>query len=456
VKMTKNRKKPGSSPARFAAVQILDAFHQKMIPLKLILNDFDSAHLSSRDWQLTRELVFGTVRWEIQIDWYLRQFIHGSLEDYPLTLKNILRTALYQLRFLEKIPDFAAVNEAVNLAHSMGLLKYARLVNGVLRNFIRRRDQIRWPKKDEDPVRHFSLVFSFPEWMVRLFLDNYGEERTSRMLESLNQKPGLTLRVSPAKIPVEEFLRHLRERNIEATVAGHLPEYVRIHTEAVDVRELPGYREGWFVVQDEAAGYAVYLAAPGNGHTVFLDACVAPGGKFSHWLERYGGRKHVAAGLDLHRKRLELVCQNMERLQLHSAKLVQGDARKLPFKRADIILLDVPCSGFGVIRKNPDIKLRRTPEDVVQLVELQNRMLEAAAEILEPKGSIIYSTCTVHPAENEKMVRGFLKRHPEFEIEPADQWVRCPWITREGWIEIIPGEADMDGAFCVRLTKRGE
>lgn len=442
------RKAHPASPARVEAVRLLDLFHRKWRPLSLILSDH-RWRVESRDRILASELLYGTIRWEIQLDWLLSQFVHGRLGDYPITVQNILRLGAYQIEHLRSIPDYAVVNEAVELARAFGQIRFARLVNAVLRNFLRRRKLIQWPATEAGAAEALGVRYAFQPWMVQLFLDQYGFALTEKVLASLNERPVFSLRINTKRRTPEEFVQVLGEQGIEAEPSPVLPEFVRIRGTLGPVWGLPGFSEGEFFVQDESAGIVAHLAEPQGP---FIDVCSAPGGKLSHIRQLLGDDLFLIAS-DLHASRLELVKDNFRRLRLKPPAFVQADGRRLPFRRGEQFLLDVPCSGLGVIRKNPDIKLRRTPEEISELVEIQKNLLEEAAKLLPPGGVIIYSTCTINREENQGVVEKFLSGHRDFSPVAISGWeeIRQPGSP---WLEILPVGTPLDGAFVAKVRKR--
>lgn len=454
LKTAKNQNSSKTADARIIAVRILNLFQKQLAPLSLLLNRFEiPVDLSAKDRSLIYELVFGTIRWQIQLDYLLKQFVHGNLPDLPLSVQNILRMSLYQIRFLDQIPNYAVVNEAAKLTRKFRQIRFTRLVNGVLRNYLRHDKQIRLPRKEENPLRSLSVRFAFPEWMVELFMEQYGEEKATAIMKGSNRKPSLTVRVNTKKISPENFRILLEKENIPTVQSKYFPEFFHVDEAIGSIKNLPGFSEGYFSVQDESAGIVAHLAKSARAGGRIADICAAPGGKLTHLAELSGERQPLI-GIDLSRSRLQMIAENRERLGLNGIRLLQADGAQLPVKKMDVILVDAPCSGLGVMRKNPDIKLRRKPEDLQQAARLQRRLLDQAAEQIVDGGALIYSTCTINKNENEEVIQAFLHHHPEFDILQAGDFLAIPRVEKEGWVKTTPDMGKMDGSFCVRLQKR--
>ncbi len=441
-----------ASPSRREALFILNIFSRTLSPLPLILRNRDwQGDFTNRDKRLITELVNGTLRWQIQLDWILRQFVHGQFAELPLSIQNILRLSLYQLRQLNQVPDYAVVDEAGILAREFHEIKYARLVNGVLRNYLRNQHHLQFPRTADDQLAALAIGYAFPRWQVELLVEQYGSERTASILDQLNQRPNLTIRINTEKISVAEFYQQLEKREISFSLSKFLPEFVSLEEKAGTIQELPGFDEGWFFIQDVSAGFVAHLTAPQPDQQI-AEICAAPGGKLTHvaQLRRDQG---IILGMDISRSRLAITAENIRRLGYQSIRLLQGDARRLPHRQMDMIVIDAPCSGLGTIRKNPDIKLRRKPEDLPAVQQLQLQILIAAAERLKPHGSVIYSTCTINKEENERIIAQFIHKQPQFKIEPISSFLILHGISAQDWLSILPDQDSLDGSFCVRLRK---
>jgi 16S rRNA (cytosine967-C5)-methyltransferase len=420
------------------------------------------ANLSSVDRGLVSELVYGVVRRQRSLDALIDLLGKKKARQQPPDLRLILHLGLYQLRYLSQIPESAAVNTTVELAKTNGLSKLSGVVNGLLREYIRQAvdsDPLVLP---ENPVERLGIFHSFPNWIVEIWLKQLPLEEANQLCAWFNQSPTTDLRVNLLKTSVEALETVLVDAGLSVTRLPHLPQALRLTGSLGQIKQLPGYREGWWIVQDSSAQLVTHLLDPQPGETV-IDACAAPGGKTTHIAELMED-KGIIWACDRDSKRLKKVRENAERLQLRSIKICAGDIRKLTqfteksdragICEADRVLLDAPCSGLGTLHKRPDIRWRQTPEKIRELSLLQRELLKQAATWLKPGGILVYATCTLNPQENEEVIQSFLETHSNWTIEPplssspADHFK-----TSEGWIKIYPHQHHMDGFFMVKLKK---
>lgn len=441
-------KKGKASEARINAVKLLCEFNKNMKPLNLLLQDFrQDMRPDQKEQSFVSELIYGSVRWRIQSDWILGQFVHGKLNEYPIEVREILRCSIYQLHHLKTIPGYAVLNEAFMLARYFRRIKYARLINGVLRNYLRNRHRIRFPGKEPDLISWFSVNYAFPAWMVELLLQQYDSNTIEHILNSLNQRPRLTLRVNLKKIATYEYQQKISDKNIDFQPGKYLPEYLVLNNFKGSVKDLPGYYEGWFSVQDESAGFSAHCLMRTSPDKI-VDVCAAPGGKITHLAQLSDNNKTLFA-LDQSFGRLGKVLDNLNRLGIQNVKVLQGDGTKLPLNECDAVLIDAPCSGLGVIRKNPDIKIRRNPIDVNNIQKLQSKLLKEADKVLKFGGILIYNTCTINKNENQKMIESFLLSNQHYSIEKMDDF----GDLSGNYLNTVSEIDTMDGVFCVSLKK---
>lgn len=400
---------------------------------------------------LTCELVYGVVRRQRSLDTLIDRFAARRASQQPPKLRLILQLGLYQLRYLDQIPASAAVNTSVQLAKENGLAGLSGVVNGILRQYLR-------CSENEDPlvlpnhtISALGVAYSFPDWIVELFNQQFKSE-TPALLDWFNQPPHLDLRVNTLLTDVATVQSSLEQAGITTQTIPELPQALRIVAGAGAIANLPGYNGGWWVVQDGSAQLAAHLLDPQPGETV-VDGCAAPGGKTTHIAELMQDRGKIWA-VDLYQSRLKQIQQNIRRLQLNSIQLCLGDSRNLPQFNgvADRVLLDVPCSGLGTLHRRPDIRWQQSPTKIQQLVELQKQLLVAAAQWVKPGGSLVYSTCTLNPAENEAVVQWFLATRPEWQIQSSDRFQRFFDYASSG-LKIYPHLHDLDGFFLVKLSK---
>jgi len=378
------------------------------------------------------------------------------LDELPVFIRNILRLATYELVFFRH-PAPIVGNEYVKLAKRFGHEGTAALVNAVIRRLAEEWQNIPIPSLADDPIAHISITTSHPRWMVERWVKFWGVEEILALCRANNEPPPLCLRVNRKYADREAVARMLEFHCRKVEPSPWLPEGLRVETTR-DITRLPGYREGLFTVQDEGAMLVSYLVAPQPGERI-VDACAAPGGKTTHLAELAKDEAEIIA-LDTHPSRLKLVEENAARLKLRSITTLLGDWTQLAHQfanSADKVLLDVPCSGTGTLRRKVDARWHKRPEDILSLAQLQLRLLEAAAIALRKGGVLVYATCSIEPEEDEQVIKAFLERTDEFVVDdprpflPAD----IPHaITPENFLRLFPHRHNTDGIFAVRLRKK--
>jgi 16S rRNA (cytosine967-C5)-methyltransferase len=406
-----------------------------------------------RTGRQVREYVAGVTRWRRWLDFLIDHFYRGQAMQMEPTLRQVLRIGLYDL-FLLDTPPHAALHEAVELAKRLVRPGAGGLVNGILRSALRAAGDLPQPAM-QDEAERLAIRYSHPTWMVRRWLERYGAEETRRLLEANNARPVYGVRVNTHHITPEAFHARLDEEGISWEASPYLDDFVRIRR-LQPVIQAGLLADGSCMVQDEGAGLVVRLLDPQPDETV-LDACAAPGGKALYAASRMQGRGRVLA-YDVHPGRIRLVSQAAGTLGLTNVVAEAADLRDLagqqPPPAADRVLLDVPCSGLGVLAKRADLRWQRTPEDMAELVALQDDLLDAAAALVRPGGVLVYSTCTIEPEENEDRVSAFLERHGAFVQRSAGGLVPEGLATAEGFYAALPHRDGIDGAFAARLERR--
>lgn len=409
--------------------------------------------LTSMDKALLTELVYGVIRWLGKLD-----YIIGILAERRVNKKeilNILRIGIYQLLFLGGVPDYAAIFETVNVAKGIYGERIARFVNAILREFLRSRENINYPVKKSNPISYIVINYSFPQWLVERWVDAFGMDYTEKLCDSLNQIPLLTGRVNTLKTTRGDLIRGIRDRDIEVVRTKYSPTGISFLTD-LNPAEIPEFRLGLFTVQDEGAQLISYLLDPKLGEKI-LDACSSPGGKSTHIAELMENRGEIIA-CDINLSRLKLVELQSRRLGVEIIKTICADAsnkRFLEKERFDKILVDAPCSGLGTIRRNPDAKWKKTWSDMLELSEIQFRILSETSARLKVNGIIVYSVCTLMEEENEGMIQRFLSAHPEFKIDleiESNSPIKG-FLDKNGFFISDPVRHNMDGFFAVRLRK---
>jgi len=448
----------GKSP-RAICFEILNRIEKTDSHLDWLLTDSFKRyrHLTPLDRAFLTELTYGTLRWREKLDWVIRHLSKVPFEKVEPKIINLLRLGIYQLLFLTRTPASAAVNESVEIAKTLRGKGGAGFVNGILRSLIRQKEEIPYPGGDEDPAFHLSVVQSYPLWLTRRWVKEIGPEEARKVAEFNNRRSVLTLRVNSLKIDRETLFEKLREKGLRPHPTSFSEEGILVE-DPPPTSELPFMKEGLYILQDEASQLVTNLLDPKPGERI-LDACAAPGGKTTHIAQRMGNKGEIDA-LDLTREKLDRIEEACQRLEIKIIKTIKGDAsRPLPFSQEmkfDRILADVPCSGFGTLRKNPDLKWRRGEEDIQRLSELQFSILKNLSDYLREEGILVYSTCTLFHEENEDVIERFLIDHPEFHLDPMPSILpeRCQPFTEKGYFKTFPPKDEMDGFFAARLIRK--
>lgn len=413
-------------------------------------------HLTLLDRSFLTELTYGILRWRGKLDWVIRHFSKIPLEKIEPDILNTLRLGCYQILILSKIPHAAAVNESVELAKQGRGKGGASFVNAILRALIRKKGEVRYPDIQQDPALHIAVVNSHPLWLVHRWIDEMGIEETIRVCTFNNQMSTLTLRTNTLKMDRTRLLELLREEGLNPFPTPFSEEGIWVK-EAPPTSELPLSHKGLYRIQDEASQLVTSILNPQPGECI-LDGCAAPGGKTSHIAQRMENRGEIYA-LDLNRKKLNWIGKGCDQLGITIVKTVRGDASKpLPIPEGvefDRVLVDVPCSGFGTIRKNPDVKWRKNEEDILRLSGVQHSILKNLSRYVKEGGQLVYSTCTVFHEENEDVVVKFLNEHPNFHLDPPEQTLLMKWrpIIEKDFIKTFPPKDQMDGFFIARMVK---
>ena len=413
------------------------------------------ATIEGADRGLVCELVYGIIRRSRTLDTLIDTLGKKKAHQQPPNLRTILHLGLYQLRYLSQIPDSAAVNTSVELAKQNGLSKLAGVVNGLLRAYLRiskHRDPLVLPT---NTVARLGILHSFPDWIIEIWLQQLEEQEVDRLCTWFNQPPAIDLRVNILKTSVEEVETALLNAGVSVSRLPHLPQALRLTGGIGSIQQLPGYQEGWWIVQDSSAQLVTHLLDPQPGETI-IDACAAPGGKTTHIAELMADKGTIIA-CDRDPKRLKKIQINTDRLQLRSIQTCWGDSLQLEKfrEKGDRVLLDAPCSGLGTLHKRPDIRWRQNPDKIKELSGLQQDLLEQVANWVKPQGVLVYATCTLNPLENEQVIQSFLHSHPHWQIEPpSPPSPGCHFSTSEGWLKVFPQRHNMDGFFLVRLRKK--
>lgn len=415
------------------------------------------SYLEKRDRAFLTRLVEGTVERCLEIDYILDRYSKTPVPKMKPAVREILRMSVYQILYMDQVPDSAACNEAVKLAVSRGLMPLKGFVNGVLRNVARFQGDIAYPARKSDLTSHLSVWYSMPEWIVDRFLEQYGEEKTEKILQSfLREDKTTSVRCNVSKASVEEIQVSLKKQGVSVD-SGSLFDYALQIGSYGRLGELEAFQNGWIQVQDESSMLVGELA-PVNRESTVIDVCAAPGGKSLHLADKMEGQGMIHA-CDITEEKISRIRQNLIRTGIHNVKLKKSDALKLReewIETADVVVADLPCSGLGVIGKKCDIKYKTKPEDIISLARQQQKMLSVAGRYVKPGGILIYSTCTIAWEENQDNVAWILNHLPFQAVSIEDRLPEClkGQTGQKGYIQILPDVADCDGFFVSAFRKK--
>jgi 16S rRNA (cytosine967-C5)-methyltransferase len=440
---------------RAIAMDSLVAIEKNQSYSNLLLNNTIEKHeLSPKDVGLLTELTYGTLQRRMALDYYLEPFVKDN-KKLANWVHHLLRLTLYQMIYLDRIPDRAAIYEAVEIAKSRGHKGIASLVNGVLRSI--QREGLPSMEEVSDPNKRLSLETSHPEWLITRWVNQFGYEKTKEMCEVNLTAPLQTARVNLTKISRDECVAILEEDGFQIEKSPIIPEAIR--SLKGNLASTIAFKYGMFTIQDESSMLAAY-ALGAKQNEFILDACAAPGGKSTHIAEKMDNTGEVIS-VDLHQHKVRLINDNAKRLGLENIKTSVSDSRQIQEKfnkeSFDRILLDAPCSGLGVMRRKPDMKYTKTEKDIERLSTIQQDLLMSVSPLLKKDGILVYSTCTVDKEENEYTVKKFLENNPEFEgdlsfknrMPEAIQ----PLITSFD-LQIFPHDLGSDGFYIAVLRKK--
>ncbi|MCS7252595.1 MAG: 16S rRNA (cytosine(967)-C(5))-methyltransferase RsmB [Armatimonadota bacterium] len=446
------------SQARKVALLALVEMEKKGAFINLSLRELmRGRRMKAVERAFATQLAMGVAKMRLYLDYLIERLCERRFHRLTPLVLNCLRMGAYELTVLSH-PPYAVVSQYVELAKEYGHVGIASLVNAVLRRLSEEWQHIPLPRADEDPIGHIAVKTSHPHWLVEKWIKQFGFEETVALCAANNLPAPLCIRVNLRWTEVElvERMLELRCRKVER--ARYAPCGLRIDT-TMEITKLPGYKEGLFSVQDEAAMLVTYVLEPKHGETI-IDACAAPGGKTTHMAEMVNDAARIIA-VDVHEGRMQLVREAAIRLKLRSIEFVVGDFIEVAKQHegvADKCLLDVPCSGTGTLRRKPDARWKKSQQSIAELTALQLRLLEAAALTVKRGGVIVYSTCSLEREEDEDVVNAFLRAHDEFEIEDASAYLPTRiegCRTEEGFVRLFPHKHDTDGVFVARLRKVG-
>ncbi len=386
-----------------------------------------------------RNLVYGVLENKMLLDYIIDKLLKKSIKSLKINDKIILEMAIYQLGYMDSVPEYAAVNESVSMAK-----KYCRgragFINGVLRNYIRNKNNIKLPDKNKDIIKYLSVKYSFEPWIIKLWEKQYGIEETENLLIASQEKPEVSVRVNLLKITRQELIEKLRDEGIEA-IESKISESALKITKGENIIENKLYQQGFYSIQDESSIKTIEIFKP-EKNDIVVDVCAAPGGKTLAISEMMENQGKVLAR-DVYDRKLKIIQREANRLDIDIIQVKNQDATKLDenmLEKVDKVLIDVPCSGLGVIRRKPEIKYKKKSEDFLKLPEKQFEILVSSSKYVKKGGIIQYSTCTNNKDENQKVVEKFLMENSKFEkVEEK---------------EFLPHIHGTDGFYCCKMKRK--
>lgn len=444
--------------AREAALKIIYETEEKGAYSNISLNKhLNGTELSPQDKGLVTEIVYGTLKNKILIDYYIQSFSKVKMKKISPWILNILRAGAYQILFTDKIPVSAACNESVKLAKKYGHSASSGFVNAILRNIAREGKNIKLPDRGKNVSEYLSVKYSHPHWMVNLLLKEHDADFIEGLLSANNDVPELSVRVNTLKTKRDDLIEELKSEGFDAQESRYAPDGLIVKGMASPTNS-KAFNDGLFQVQDESSMLVARVLSP-KANDFVMDVCSAPGGKTTHIAQLMENKGKIIA-FDIHPHKLELVRSNAKKLEIDIIETIEQDASiEVPefLAKADCVLVDAPCSGLGIIRRKPDIKWSRTESDINELKTIQRKILEASSVYVKPGGTLVYSTCTVLKDENSGTVTDFLNSNKDFYIEDLRPFLLDSlkeYADEKGWLQLYPNVQGIDGFFMCRMRKR--
>ncbi len=442
---------------RHLAVDILDQVHRSNAFAGLLLDEcLDANELSSTaDGRLLTHLVYGVLRLRDHLDWILAKLSRGNWEKTDESIKNILRVGLFQLKFNDRLPAFAVVDEAVKVAKIVDAAK-SGLVNAILRNYLRHGSSIEFPSLEKNPAEYIAAFHSHPLWLVKSWIKIFSLADTLALCSANNELPPLTLRVNTLKTSRNELQENLTTAGFDLKKTPFSPDGLISNNSSSPIQKTNFFQEGYLRLQDEASQLISYLLNPKSSESI-LDVCAGTGGKATHMaaiLKNNG--KILATDYDL--KKIEDLKKDAIRLGITCIETRHADlTNELPEllkEQFDSILVDAPCTGLGTLRRNPEIKWHTTATDIPGFTQTQNAVLQNASLAVRKGGHLVYCTCSLLPQENENVISNFLKLNPHFSACPPPESIPEKLIDSNGYFRTFPHLHNMDGFFAARLKRK--
>lgn len=434
-------------------LEVLEQGRYSHIVLREVLGKYQ--YLEKKERAFITRVSEGTIERMLELDYIIDQFSKVKVKKMKPVIRNIMRSAVYQLKYMDNVPDSAVCNEAVKLAVKRGFGTLRGFVNGVLRSIARGLDTVEYPK---EPIKALSVKYSVPEWILQVWKQEYDVETIETMLQAfLKEKPLIARCMDETPEGVERLKEELESKGVQVNIHPYLPYALEL-SGINYLDDLESFQEGRFSVQDISSMLVCEIADPKEGDRV-IDVCAAPGGKAVHMAEKLNGTGHVEAR-DLTEYKVELIWDNIDRTGLENIEAVQWDALVLDEaakESADIVIADLPCSGLGVFGKKTDLKYKTKEESLKELAKLQRNILQNVQSYVKRGGKLIYSTCTINPAENMENVHWLLEQYPEFELADIRP-VLCEElresVQENGCLQFLPGVHKSDGFFIAAFHRK--
>lgn len=454
--MTKDQGSNNKNPREIALDAVMDITGNKQYThtvLSQILKQHQS--LEKQDRAFITRICEGTIERLLTIDYIINQYSSVKINKMKPLIRNLLRISVYQLKYMDQVPDSAVCNEAVKLAKKRGFQSLSGFVNGILRNIIRHPEKVTFPNEEKEPIEFLSLTYSMPEWIIKDWLKQFDIQIVKGILETTFRDKKTTIRCNLDKVSPDELKQMLESEKVDVKPGDYLPYAFQIENYNY-LNDLDAFKKGYFQVQDESSMLVGAISGIKEENYV-IDVCAAPGGKSLHAADLLDSTGHVSSR-DVSDYKVNFILENIKRLgytnisaKVQNALILDEDS----IEKADVLLADLPCSGLGIIGKKPDIKYNVTKEKQKELVQLQRNILKVVHQYVKKGGTLIYSTCTINPEENIDNVHWFMKEYG-FSLESLNPYLpKVLWnnTTKEGYLQLVPGIHQCDGFFIARLRR---
>lgn len=412
-------------------------------------------NIESIDRRFISEIVYGVLENKIYLDFIINNFSKIKIKKINVKVLNILRMGLYQIIYLDKIPEFAAVNESVKLTKKVDY-RSSSFVNGILRSFLRNKKDIKVPTMEENKIKHLSITYSHPEWMVEKWLKEFGQDFTVELLKANNETPKLSIRTNTLKVTKKQLIESLTKESVEIFTDTFVKEAIHIRNLG-NIEDMEIYHKGFFQIQDESSMLVGHVVDPKPGEFI-IDVCAAPGGKTTHIAQLMKNEGKIVAR-DIYPHKLKLIEENAKRLGISIIHTQEFNAKELDgslLGKADKVLVDAPCSGLGIIRRKPELKYNKKLQDIKEISKIQLEILKNASKYVKKDGILVYSTCTIEKEENIEIIKKFIKEHKEFEIVDVNDVLPIELKSKDKFLQLYPNMYHTDGFFICKLRRNNQ